>query len=123
MLCEETRRSILADNIIILTPNSQCTYFSGLVNGNLTKISAKSTVLSVVFLTGDTITAKLGDQSFDPRMQQVLKMKIKAFQAGLLLDHLGNKLGILLIIRKRPELLFEKEIGNLLNIFSLYIVR
>ena len=123
VLCEEVRRSILADNVVIFKPNSQGTHYSGIVNGNSVTISAKSTVLSVVFHTGETISSKFGDQSFDPRIQQVLKMKIKAFQAGVLLDHLGNKQGILLIIRKRPEMLFEREISNLLSIFSLYIDR
>lgn len=122
-LVEEVRRSILADNVIILIPNTQNTHFFGMINGEKIKVSAKATVLSSIFLTGQQISAKIGDSQFDPRMQQALKMKIKAFSAGCLTDHFGHKLGLLLIIRKRPEILFERELGNLLNIFSLYIVR
>ena len=123
ILSEETRRTILADNVVVLMPNPQCTFFNGTVNGENICISAKSTVLSVVFHTGENVSAKFGDQNFDPRIQQVLKMKVKSFQAGLLKDHEGNKLGLLLIIRKRPEMVFEKELNNLLHIFSLYISR
>lgn len=123
LLCEEVRRTILADNVVVLTPNPQQTHYSGIINGQYTVISAKSTVLFTVFTTGESISAKIGDHNFDPRIQQVLKMKVKSFSAGLLYDHLGSKLGILLIIRKRPEIMFERELNNLLNIFSLYIIR
>lgn len=122
-LSEEVRRSILADNIIILTPNTQNTHFFGVINGENIRISAKATVLSSIFLTGQMVSAKIGDSQFDPRIQQALKMKVKAFSAGCIMDHLGHKLGLLLIIRKRPELLYERELGNLINIFSLYIMR
>jgi hypothetical protein len=122
-LCEEVRRSVLADNVIVLTPNAQNTYFSGIINGDNVKISAKATVLSTIFHSGQSISAKSGDTSFDPRIQQVLKTKIKAFSSGVLSDHLGHKIGLLLIIRKRPELHFERELPNILNIFSLFIVR
>lgn len=122
-LCEEVRRSLLADNIVVLVPNPQGTLLTGTVNGSKITISARSTVLSVVFQTGEIISAKFGDLNFDPRIQQMLKMKVKAFQAGPLLNHIGEKIGLLLVIRKRPEMLFEKELSSLLSIFSLYIDR
>lgn len=122
-LCEEVRRGLLADFVSVFKPNSQLTYFSGLVNGVLVRIPAKSTIFSVVYHTEIGISAKIGDQNFDSRIQESLKMKVKAFQAGLILDHLNKKQGILLIIRKIPELLFEREIPNILNIFSLYSSR
>ena len=122
-LCEEVRRSVLADNVVVLTPNSQNTYFTGILNGESINISAKATVLSTIFHTGQALSAKSGDSSFDPRIQQVLKTKVKAFSSGVLYDQVGHKLGLLLIIRKRPDLLFERELSNLLNVFSLFLVR
>ncbi|CAG9319416.1 unnamed protein product [Blepharisma stoltei] len=123
LISEEIRIAMQADSVLILEPNAQKTQFEGLLNGKLIKIPSRGTALNMVFLYGLYKSAREIDEDFDQNLPVIVGMKIRAYHIGAIKDHDGIPIALLLVTRKRPELLYEKEIQSLLCVLSLFLTK
>lgn len=120
-MSEESKKYIDADGIFLFNMNIQKTKFFTFSNGLKCEMAVKNTILSLINPNQRIKSAIEGQPEFDARIEPTLGIRVKAFQAGLIIDEDGKNLGILLAVRKSPEITHHKEFLNLITLYSLFI--
>ncbi|CAG9333237.1 unnamed protein product [Blepharisma stoltei] len=121
LLSEESKKYIDADGVFLFNINPQRTKFYTYSNGVKCEMAVKNTILSLISHNQRTKSAIEGQPEFDARIEPTIGMRVRSFQAGMIVDESDKNLGILLAVRKTAEISHEREFSNLLLLFSMFI--
>ena len=121
VLISESRCQLQADTLLVFHLDKLRNKWVSTLHGREVKVSFSKSVLSLVSSQKSVVSAKSEDQEYDERIEHAIGAKYSAMQVGPIYTDSNRVNYVLVVLRKRPEILFEKEFLFVLNIFSAFM--